>query len=374
MTRVLAIILHAVPGADAGPLELAFAVARLRNAERQARGFAAAGADARISAVEAGGLPFGARLRELAATNPNAGIVILGSGSIPLATASDRGVLVAAARGERHAFRTDRTGPPRVAGPSSPGKATAPAVALTVLVNNRYSADVLAIPLGIDLTTLPDLASDNGVPHWLEGRGIEVADLRRRSTLQVDLDSPLDVALAGGVRDMPGIADRLGPLRTVAAELVERSRDPGAQLLVAGRTSAATLRWLERHTASRTRALVEERGFRTAAPGQRSPRSTLGLLLDRDGPAALGSILAGLADAAIVDSRVLLAHRLGADETDWPRAEDRFASDLLLAGSVTDPWLGELTASAASASIPILLGGHTLVGPGLPAVLRGALA
>ena len=44
------------------------------------------------------------------------------------------------------------------------------------------------------------------------------------------------------------------------------------------------LAWLERTTASRTRALIEERGFRTRAAGQRPVRSSLGLLLDRDGP------------------------------------------------------------------------------------------
>ena len=76
--------------------------------------------------------------------------------------------------------------------------------------------------------------------------------------------------------------------------------------------------------------------------------------------------------AAIVDSRVLLAHRLGADEARWPAAEDRFASDLLLAERIADPWLAELTTSAAAATIPILLGGHTLVGTGRPARRRRA--
>jgi hypothetical protein len=91
----------------------------------------------------------------------------------------------------------------------------------------------------------------------------------------------------------------------------------------------------------------------------------LGALLDHDGPAALGRILTELGDAALVDSRVLLAHRLGADEAAWPTAEDRFASDLLLHERIADPWLRELTRAAVDAPIPIVLGGHTLVGPGL---------
>jgi hypothetical protein len=95
----------------------------------------------------------------------------------------------------------------------------------------------------------------------------------------------------------------------------------------------------------------------------------LGLLLDRDGPESLGEHLAGLADAAVLDSRVLLAHRLGADETAWPPAEERFASDLLLPDRIADPWLRALTAAAVSGPIPILLGGHSLVGPGLRLLL-----
>jgi hypothetical protein len=123
---------------------------------------------------------------------------------------------------------------------------------------------------------------------------------------------------------------------------------------------------------------VEERGLRTAAagslvgrPNRRPARSVLGLLLDHDGAGALGAIVAGLADGALVDSRVLLAHRLGADERAWPPAEDRFASDLLLADRVHDPWLAELTAAAAAAPVPVLLGAHGLVGPGLRLALAG---
>jgi hypothetical protein len=89
------------------------------------------------------------------------------------------------------------------------------------------------------------------------------------------------------------------------------------------------------------------------------------LLLDRDGPGELGRLLAGLGDAAIVDTRVLLAHRLGADEGAWPPPEDRFASDLLLPDRIGDPWLCALTVAAVGAPITVLLGGHTLVGPGL---------
>lgn len=309
----------------------------MRNAERQAAGFRTAGADdVRIIDDGAGPSGFGRRVREAAADLGDAGLVLLGSGSVPLATAADRRAFVAVGGGP-------------------PGHA---------LTNNRYSADVIAVAGGRTLAGLPDVASDNGLPRWLaEQRGFAVDDLRGRWRLQVDLDGPLDALLLGaslgGAVPTEAVLETLARVRRVAA-------DAGGELVIAGRTSAGGLAWLEGATASRTRALVEERGFRTRTdPGQRPVASTLGLLLESSGPDALGAILARLGDAAFVDSRVLLAQRFGADERAWPAAEDRFASDLLLADRIADPWLRALTAAARDAPIPIVLGGHSLVGPGL---------
>ena len=68
--------------------------------------------------------------------------------------------------------------------------------------------------------------------------------------------------------DVGRVTARLAAVRAVAA-------DPRAELLVAGRTSAATLAWLERHTAGRVRAWVEERGLRAAlAAGDRRDGGT----------------------------------------------------------------------------------------------------
>jgi hypothetical protein len=345
VTRVIAIILHAAPGAKAGPLETAFAVERARNGERQARGFAALGAEVRVETVPVGGPPFGARLRAIARTVGRAGLIVLGSGSVPLAGRADRRAFVAAAAAG--------DGP--------------------VLTNNRHSSDIVALPAGLDLGAVPDLSADNGLPRWLSDRGIEVRELRSRWHLGVDLDSPLDsylvrTARAASVGTIQPSLARAGAAADAVRDVARRS---SAELLVAGRSSSETLRWLERQTAGRTRVLVEERGMRTAPAGQRPARSVLGLALDRDGPGSLGKVLAGLADAAILDSRVLIAHHYGRDESGWPAAEDRFASDLLLHERIDDPWLRALTRSAATAPIPVVLGGHTVVGPGLRLLLGG---
>ena len=69
----------------------------------------------------------------------------------------------------------------------------------------------------------------------------------------------------------------------------------------------------------------------------------LGLLLDRDGPTEIGMLVGRLADGAIIDTRVLLAHRHGPDEAAWPAAEDRFASTSCSRTGSRDPWLKQLT-------------------------------
>ncbi len=344
MPPVAVRILHPEPGSSAGPIERWVAAARASVAERHRVGFEAAGADdVRIVTGPPDDTPFGTRLRALVRADRPVGLVVLGSGAVPLATAGDRAEFVAvAASGDRRA-----------------------------LANNRYSADVVAIARADEgLEGVPDLAGDNALPRWLdEVAGYAVGDLRRRWRLAVDIDGPLDVVLTGGFEvadandiDLAPVSDRLAAIRHVTA-------DPRAELLVAGRTSARSLLWLERRTASRTRALIEERGMRTRVDGQRPAASILGILLERDGPESLGDHLARLGDAALVDSRVLLAHRLGADPATWPPAEDRYASDLLLPDRVADPWLRALTASASAARIPVLLGGHTLVGPGVRLVV-----
>ena len=351
---VTVLVLHPPLPADAGPLAAALDAARRELAARHLAGFRAAGATSGALVEEERAEPFGARLRRLAEAAGTPGLVVLGSGAMALARPADYRAFVAAAASD-------------LAG---------------ALANNRYSADAVAVAGAAVLRDVPDLPADNALPRWLEEiAGYRVDDVGRRRHLGLDLDSPADVVLAGGA--LPAAAAespfpaRLDAIRSVI-------RDRRAELTVAGRTSSDTLVALERHAACRVRALIEERGLRAASrlaqgggdsparAATRPPTSLLGLLLDREGPGALGRLLIRLGDAAVVDTRVLLAHRLGADEEAWPPTEDRFASDLLLPERIGDPWLRSLTAGAVAAPIPILLGGHTLVGPGLRLLVERA--
>ncbi len=367
--RILVPPATAPRGTPGGWLE----AARAAVAERHRLEFLDVGAtDVVVVSDPAADRPFGERLRELAADAirvggvRQTGLIVLGGGSMPLARRDDYEAFLAAARMQSEA----------------------------ALANSYYSADAIALPDARMVADVPDLPSDNALPRWLAERaGIPVRDLRDRRRLAMDVDSPLDVLLLARDRACPPELRVLAREIEAAHPAVAKAMtavgavmtDRRAELVVAGRTSASILRWLERNAACRVRALVEERGLRASsalalgdedsysppsnsAPTarQRPPRSVLGQILDARGPDQLGDVLADLGDAAILDSRVLLAHRLGADETGWPAATDRFASDLLASDRVDDPWLRALTAAAATAPIPILLGGHSLVGPGLP--------
>jgi CTP:molybdopterin cytidylyltransferase MocA len=364
MKRPAVLIFHR--SAAAGEPALVHFVADVRSelARRQAALLERAGAGAATFIDEwHEGLAFGEVLARLAP--PRGGVIVFGSGAVPRLNAGDaRRLVVGAESGQDEA-----------------------------LTNNRYSSDIVALGRARILRDLPALPSDNALPRWLEERGgVRVTELPGRDRLALDLDTPLDVCLAALISGAPawlrravsdaGLAvPRLDELRAIA-------RDPLRELLVFGRSGSRTLAWLERNVRCRVRFLAEERGMRASsllaiggspaaarpsAAAPRRPAATLSLLLAQRGPEALSQVVGELADAALIDSRVLLSARLGAAESGWPSQADRFASDLLDHASVNDAWLKALTRSAADAKQPILLGGHTLVGPGAAVVLRGAL-
>ena len=358
MADVTVLIFH-LPAADGEP-ELVRVLADVRGelAARHAELFRSVGA-AKVEFVSEwrAGLAFGEVLATMAPSR--GGLIVLSGGAVPLLNRRDAARLVAtAAAGER--------------------------VALT---NNRYSSDVCAVADASVLRALPPLPSDNALPRWLEERAdYSVSELGSRERLGLDIDTPLDIALAALSSVAPtwmrraARAAQLGVPRL--AELRALAANPHGELLIFGRAGSSTLRWLEENVRCRVRFLAEERGLRASSPlaigdavdaaaTQRMPRATLGLVLDERGPEALADVVAGLADGAVLDSRVLIAHRLGADESGWPSPADRFASDLHRPDGVKDPWLKALTESAAGSRLPILLGGHSLVGPGIPLILAG---
>jgi hypothetical protein len=213
----------------------------------------------------------------------------------------------------------------------------------------------------------PAPRSDNEVPRRLRDEaGVEVLELERTIASQFNLDAPIDLAAlaltsAGGPRLRQCVAEA-GLDTERLARAARAFTDRRAEILVAGRVSARTWRYLERDTPVRMRMLSEERGMVSAGTeADGTARSLLGQLIDAVGPErAFGELLPELGDAAFIDIRPALV-QLGIHAS---RA-DRFAADLGRTDLIEDARLRAIVEAATAAPIPVVLGGHSLVTGGL---------
>ncbi|MFN2484152.1 MAG: hypothetical protein ABR509_04350 [Candidatus Limnocylindria bacterium] len=241
---------------------------------------------------------------------------------------------------------------------------------VVVVANNRFSADAFVVrgDVARAVSVLEEVASDNAAVRCLADAGFAATDLSDRPFASADADTPQDLELlrlGGATTASRSIAElpRVGDLGRVV-------RDRNAEIVVAGRVSTSTARYVESETACRVRLFIEERGMR-AGPG--APRSLLAAWLDRHGATALIEQLGSLGDAVVLDTRVLMA-TIGrsSDAAAWPPAEERFASDFLDASVIETPWLRDLTEAASASQIPVLVGAHLLVNDGLRILVQRA--
>jgi len=241
------------------------------------------------------------------------------------------------------------------------------------VTNNFYSADLTAWTPGAALRTTEPFARDNVLPRRLrDDAGLAPVILPRTTATQFDLDTPSDLAVLHLCEGLPAaLAEATRPAESLAAryrQFMPLLCNKDAEVVVAGRVGSATWQYLERETACRVRLFSEERGM-AAAPEGRQAHSVLGFLIEELGLRRFFDRMALLGDALVLDTRVVEAH-LGLQ----PSREDRFQSDLFASEAIHEPTLRALTAAAAEAPIPVLLGGHSLVSGGLMAVNDAAWA
>ncbi len=242
-----------------------------------------------------------------------------------------------------------------------------------VVTNNLYSADLVAFAPGnaLDRVALP--ASDNPLARLLvEQAGLTAQPLPRSVSSQFDIDSPADLVvltLVGGAGPrLQRLLDVWGLNVQPYRRILDLFCDSTRQILVAGRTGSHVWRYLEQETACRVRFFAEERGMQAEGREESGQaRSLLGFYLTEVGVDRFFLTLADLADAAFLDSRVLLAHQ----GTQASRNE-RFLSDLGRWEEIEEPFLRRLTEGASRAPIPTLLGGHSLLSGGLMALVEYA--
>jgi len=242
-----------------------------------------------------------------------------------------------------------------------------------VLANNFYSADLVAFVPGEALLQIEPPTSDNMLPRLLRDQaGLATQDLPRSTATQFNIDSPSDLAI---LKLTGAVGPRLQSWLDTADLDVSRHKaclalftDPGAEVLIAGRVGSHIWQYLEKESACRVRLFSEERGMR-AAGRERSgqARSLLGYHLQEVGCDRFFQELPEMANAAFIDTRVILAHL-----HTHPSRADRFLSDLGRYEEIIDPFLRQFTETAVKAPIPVVLGGHSLVSGGLMALVDTA--
>lgn len=242
-----------------------------------------------------------------------------------------------------------------------------------LIANNFFSCDFLGFTpaSAIHQIALPPM--DNDLAYRLQREaGLQNVPLARTPGTQMDVDTPTDLLILA-LHPRTGLATRAFLReRDLDSRSVEQAgrflTDPDAEVIVAGRVGPHLWSHFGTDLACRTRVFSEERGMRASGREERGEvRSLLGYHLEAVGPERFFAQLAGLGNAAFIDSRVLFNHlRIN------PSPSDRFYSDLLRPDAIEDVIVRDFTRAAASASIPVVLGGHSLVSGGLWTLIDAA--
>jgi hypothetical protein len=241
-----------------------------------------------------------------------------------------------------------------------------------VITNNVHSSDWAGFtPAAEAVPLIAQQTNDNGIAWALVNEaGWPVESMLPSAATRFDLDTPADLLIAGrhsGIgpnlrRYLDGLGWKAPQLDGVLAEMTRE----GGSLMIAGRVSEAAWAALERATRCWVRVFAEERGMRASGrQAQGKVRSLLADHLEQVGIEGFFDELAGLANGALLDSRVILAARRL-----WPSKRDRFNSDLHRWEEIEEPFLRHFTRAAAEAQIPVVLGGHSIVTGGLMALVE----
>lgn len=245
---------------------------------------------------------------------------------------------------------------------------------MAVITNNVYSADLVAFTPARALERIAPPAMDNSLAMALTTVArLPLVTPPRTLGLHFDIDTPTDMLI---LAVHPGVGPQtrrylrqqpldLGRVRAIMRVL----EDARADLLLFGRIGAPLFYYLDERTRCRLRVVSEERGMKALGRDVRGEVvSLLGHLWERVGSRELFRMLAGMVQAALLDSRVLFAHRR------WEVSqEDRFLSDLGEWPGIRHPGVREFTREAVASDIPVLLGGHSLVSGGIWALVDATL-
>jgi hypothetical protein len=239
------------------------------------------------------------------------------------------------------------------------------------LVNSFYSTDIVAFGKPSELTRLRRCQRDNQL-GWVLGREerLKIRVLPSSLGTRFDIDTPVDLMILKTYppngRHLAAVVSSLpidpSPLFGVMDVLVDRGR----QCAVLGRIPLEAALSFDRGSACHLRLYVEERGMETQERAG-GIWSLAGQCMETLGISGFFQTLSRHAHAAIIDSRVLFNHL-----NLHPTRQDRFFSDLRKPDAIQNETVRRFTQEACKSSIPVVLGGHTLVSGGLLALAESA--
>jgi CTP:molybdopterin cytidylyltransferase MocA len=232
-----------------------------------------------------------------------------------------------------------------------------------VITNNRFASDWAGVRPATHIQRwMARLPRDNMLGWVLSTEAsLPVRAFPPSAASRLDIDTPTDLlTLSIHPATKPQLRGYLasldldtGRLRQVLQALAR----PAARVFIAGRIGPEAWAAVNRISQCWLRVIAEERGMVSSGREQRGEaRSLLAEYIEVAGMEAFFGLLADWADAALIDTRVLLAHHRRS-----PDRRSRFASDLGVPAEVEDEWLRQFTEQALACRIPIVLGGHGLL-------------
>lgn len=238
-----------------------------------------------------------------------------------------------------------------------------------VTANSLYSSDIIGFTPASILERAQPMPLDNQLAFTLREAGARFEPMEATTGSVFDIDTPADVALAAlhpalGERAVAALkGGALGGLFDRARETARVLREGQGDVFLYGRVAAGTLARLEAGTKCRVRAWIEERGMRSLNR-ESGAYAMLGEVIGQMGAGWWFERMSRGCSAALIDTRVLFSHR------GRPVSQrDRFLSDLGAEASIGDEFARELARQAGRSTIPVLLGGHSLVNGGVRVLL-----
>lgn len=280
---------------------------------------------------------FGLRLHEVVESRRLDNVICMGGASAPLLTGEDLAWVASILREQKN----------------------------IAVLNNVQSADLVGFTPASVLSQVELPPLDNQLGLTLRQAGLRRLLIPNAARVNFDLDTPTDVMV---LAMQPGLGERtqavLSSLDWDWSRLREAIRvleQPSSEVLVTGRVGPPVVTYINMNFTHRVRVISEERGMKALGRDVKGQVvSVLGYLWEALGPGRLVELLEKMCQVAFMDTRVLFHHfkkRLS--------DHDRFNSDLGRWQVIADPEVRAFTRAVQGSSVPIILGGHSLVSGGL---------